>query len=713
MTMPNYLVKIIPGLWFSAALLSAAGGTDLAGLVRAYRAAPTPVHRAAVEAWGHAHPIDAPLGRLALGVTAYEHQDYVAAIAPLRQALPALPRIADYTAYYLAASQVEANQPEGVPAELAPFDSGAPSPLANRAWLLRARALKASDPQEGIRLLREHYATLPQPDGDVVLADCYQAAHDLPSAAEIYQRIYIRYVSGEAASRAAAALLTLKDVMGTAFPQLSPRQKLERAGRLMDARQYPQARAAYQALAESPEPLARDHARVRLAVLDYLGGRNSVAHAALTSWESNEPEADAERLYYLVECHRRLDREADMKDALQRLSSKYPKSPWRLKALISAANRYLLDNRPDDYAPLYKAAYTDFPSDAAAAGCHWKVAFAAYLRNQPDAADLLREHLRDYPTHSSAGAALYFLGRRAEESGVYAEAKPYYQRLVAVWENHYYAMLARQRLAQPEVARVTALPQAVEFASSIALPQAAPVPAAATAATTARVERSRLLRTAGLFELADAELRFGARTDGQPPLLALEMAGAAPAPHRAVQALKAMAPDYLNLSLREAPRKFWELLFPLPFRSELVADATLRGLDPFLVAGLVRQESEFDPQARSPAKAYGLTQVLPVTGRQYAKTAGVAPFTTRSLLMPAANLKIGTTILRGMLDHQGGSWEQTLAAYNAGPSRVAQWIGWNHYREPAEFVESIPFTETRDYVQAVLRNADIYRRLYR
>ena len=87
--------------------------------------------------------------------------------------------------------------------------------------------------------------------------------------------------------------------------------------------------------------------------------------------------------------------------------------------------------------------------------------------------------------------------------------------------------------------------------------------------------------------------------------------------------------------------------------------------------------------------------------------------TTRVLYQPAANLKIGSSILRSMLDQQGGKVEQTLAAYNAGPHKVVEWMGWGTYREPAEFVESIPFTETRDYVQAVLRNAEMYRRLYR
>jgi soluble lytic murein transglycosylase len=222
-----------------------------------------------------------------------------------------------------------------------------------------------------------------------------------------------------------------------------------------------------------------------------------------------------------------------------------------------------------------------------------------------------------------------------------------------------------------------------------------------------------MLRSAGLSDLADQELRFGARTDGQPALLAMEGAAAAEEPYQAMRMMKAMAPDYLNLRLTEAPRRFWELLFPLPYRAELTADAQRRGLDPFLVAGLVRQESEFNPAAVSHARAYGLTQVQPGTGRQFARSAGVGRVTARVLIQPAANLKIGTAILRSMLDQNGGNLEQTLAAYNAGPNRVAEWLTWNTYREPAEFVESIPYWETREYVQAVLRNAEMYRRLYR
>src|SRR6185437_14795600 len=136
-----------------------------------------------------------------------------------------------------------------------------------------------------------------------------------------------------------------------------------------------------------------------------------------------------------------------------------------------------------------------------------------------------------------------------------------------------------------------------------------------THVTTVRIERSRLLRAAGLGDLADAELRFGARTGAQPELMGLEIGRNAEAPYLALRAMKTTASGYLDLSLEQAPRRFWEMLFPLPYRTELESGARAHQVDPFLLAGLIRQESEFNPEALSHAHAYGLTQVLPVTAR--------------------------------------------------------------------------------------------------
>jgi soluble lytic murein transglycosylase len=690
------------------------GPATLANLVRTMRQTPSPAHRAAVVAYANAHSKEAALAHLALGVAALEQRDYPAAIADLEKLKSKLPEVADYAAYYLASARVESNDMANVARDLLPTRSmEIPSPLAPRSWLLEARALKATQPAEAVRVLRDHYSALPQPDGDVVLGDCYQAFGDLQAAVEAYQRVFYTYPVGDASARAAAALITLKDTMGDKYPQPPGSLLLRRADRLVELRDYMHARIEYQVLVDRAPSLERDQARVRLGAVDYYSGKYSTVLPYLTGLELPESEADAERLYYLEECQRHQGNDEAMHEVLKKLADKHPNSPWRLKALISAANRYLLINRPDDYVPLYKAAYQTFAGESVAATAHWKVTFQAWLHGQGDAASLLREHLKRYANHSTTGAAFYFLGRDAEEHKEYGEARVYFERLSKTFENHYYAMRARERLAGSEIQSATPSPKGLEFLASLALPQSKPVTSEATRPTALRIERSRILRTAGLSDCADSELRFGARTDGQPALLGIELASAADAPNRAMRMMKGLAPEYLNLPIASAPRQYWELLFPLPFRGELVADAQAHSLDPYLLAGLIRQESEFDPNALSPAKAYGLTQVRPGTGRQFAPRAGVPRFTTRMLYQPAVNLKIGSAILRSMIDQNGGRLEQTLAAYNAGPGRLSEWLTWGNYREPAEFVESIPFTETRDYVQAELRNADIYRRLYK
>ncbi|MDR3703337.1 MAG: lytic transglycosylase domain-containing protein [Candidatus Sulfopaludibacter sp.] len=745
MTMRICSAKIIPALWFSLCALGAmvwaaevssaiastpaksakkaaprkkappvaSGPVTLAGLVRAYRQAPTPARRSAVTAYAAAHPKEAPLANLALGVAAYEQKDFPNAIASLQKLNGKLPQIADYAAYYSAAARVENNDGAGAVRDLLPLRSTeVTSPLTARSRVVEARALKLTQPSDAVRVLRDHYGELPQPDGDLTLGECDQAAGDLRGAAEAYQRVYYQYPLGDAATRAAAALLALKDAMADRYPQPPPRLLLRRPDRLLELRDLSHARSEYQALLDRPPSLERDQARVRIGAVDYVAGRISVAIPYLVSLDVGESEADAERLYYLEECQRRQGDDQEIAAILKHLAEKYPNSPWRLKALMSAGNRYLLVNRPEDYVPLYQEAYRKFASEPAAATAHWKVTFSAWMHNHGDTAALLREQVTRYPTHATAGAALYFLGRDAEQHREFGDARAYYDRLCKTFENHYYALLARERLQRVEIQAVAPSARAQQFLSTLALPIAKPIGPDATPATAARIERSRLLRGAGLGDLADSELRFGARTDGQPGLLGMEMASAAEAPNHAMRIMKGMSPEYMELPLESSPRKYWELLFPLPYRGELTADAAERGIDPYLLAGLIRQESEFDPGALSPARAYGLTQVRPGTGRQFARSAGISRFSAGMLYEPAVNLKIGSSILRSMLDQNGGHLEQTLASYNAGPARVSEWLTWNNYREPAEFVESIPFTETRDYVQAVLRNADIYRRLY-
>ena len=173
-------------------------------------------------------------------------------------------------------------------------------------------------------MLREHYAELPQPEGDLALADCYQTANDLPHAVDFYQRIYYQFLSGDSATRAAAALLALKDTMGTAYPPPVPAQVLRRVDRLMDAREFAKARTEYLSLLDQLAGTDRDQAMVRAGGADLMQGNASAAMAYLRGLELGESEADAERLYYLAEGARRLGNDDEMKVAIAKLDKHTP-----------------------------------------------------------------------------------------------------------------------------------------------------------------------------------------------------------------------------------------------------------------------------------------------------------------------------------------------------------------------------------------------------
>ncbi|MFB3828479.1 MAG: transglycosylase SLT domain-containing protein [Bryobacteraceae bacterium] len=655
------------------------------------------------------------LSRLAQGIAAFDEEKYAEAVQNLKGLAGRIPALADYAAYYLAAARLE-NKDNGVkPGELEPVRAvRVKSPLLAKSRVLEARALLACGrPQEGVRLLRGHYAELPQPDGDLALAMCYEGVPDPAQAVAMYQQIYYCYPRSDAAVRAEAALLTWKDTMGANYPEPAGKLRLERANRLLAARDYGRARAEFQTLAAQLSGEERDAARVGAGVAEFLNGSGSSGYLYLRNLELAESEADARRWYYVEEGARRRGDDAQMEEALKRLERSYPKSPWRHKALTAAASRYLVSNQPAKYIPLYRAVYEDFPAEPQAAASHWKVAWEAYIGRRREAGEELRRHLVKFPFHNTSSAALYFLGRLAERDRKWNEARAYYSRLVELYPNYYYGTLARERMAQTQIAGAAGPAEAPAFLEGVGFrPRTGKEPAQPSPASLARIERARLLREAGLEDLAEAELRFGAKTDGQPRLLALELARHGDSAFERLRLMKSVSVDYLSLNLDEADRRFWEHLFPLPYQADLVRNARAQGLDPFMVAALVRQESEFNPKAVSSAKAYGLTQVRPSTGRQIARRVGIRRFSTRMLFQPATNLKLGTYYMRSLLDNWGGKWEETLASYNAGPNRAKEWITWHEYQEPAEFVESIPFTETREYVQAVMRNAAMYRQIY-
>ncbi|MEO8053287.1 MAG: transglycosylase SLT domain-containing protein [Acidobacteriota bacterium] len=660
---------------------------------------------------------DDAVSGLKAAVTALQSNNESVAIVALKRLSGRLPQIADYVGWFRASAEFSAQNYPAVQGALEPIWAQTPaSPLIGRAALLGAQAFgQTANASGAVSLLRKYYAALPQPQGDLALAKAFAAAGDTVSAAIYAQRVYYNYPASAESAEADALGANLQSQLGDNYPPAMGNAMLGRALKLLDAGRTEQARKELLALVPRLGGEERDTALVKIGVAQYIAKDSKAAQKYLAELSVQSPQADAERLHYLLLCARRASDRAAMSALLDELARLHPDSPWRLEALLAIGNSYLVENQVDAYEPLFRTCYESFPKEARAAGCHWKVTWAHYLRRKDDAADLLREHLRLFPNSDESSAALYFLGRLAEGADDPGAGRAYYGEIVREYPNYFYTGLARERLAALPAAEAVSLPvgrflRTVDFAKRARVRNFE-----ANTLAKFRLGRARLLASEGLEDWAEVELRYAAQNEDQPHVMGLELAAMASrrsAQDQAIRYLKRYAPDYLYMRIDSAPAEFWKLAFPLPYREELERFARQNNLDPYLMAALARQESEFNPKAVSVVSARGLTQIMPSTGRELSRRLRIKPYSTARLFQPQVNLQLGSYYLRSVADSVDGRWEAALAAYNAGLSRAKNWSTWGEFREPAEFVETVPFTQTREYIQIVLRNADIYRQLY-
>jgi soluble lytic murein transglycosylase len=298
-----------------------------------------------------------------------------------------------------------------------------------------------------------------------------------------------------------------------------------------------------------------------------------------------------------------------------------------------------------------------------------------------------------YPADEDAIAAKYWAARAAERSGKRAEAERRWREIITASPLSYYAQLSARRLRTPGWT---------------------PPPGGDAAPHVASVD-SALARVAALDRLGmDVESRFeldalGDRADAAPtdaPAIASALARSGQ-PSRALRvALKA-----LDRAGGTPSRALYHAAYPMVDGDALVEESKRNSLDPALVAGLIRQESSFNPRAVSAAGARGLMQLMPSVGASIARGRGYPLWNPALLFDPDVSLELGTAHLASSLK-AGTPTARALAAYNAGGSRVARWSQRPGTDDPELFAEWIPFTETRDYVRIVQRNADIYRALY-
>jgi soluble lytic murein transglycosylase len=666
-----------------------------------------------VDAYARAHAKD-DAGALAWLVLGYAHvldRDYARAIDPLSRAKVHAGDLGDYVAYYLGTSYQQTGRTAEALATLADFAKTHPDSLLVRdASVGYASALLVEGQAAEAATLLEQIRTPVRSDLELTLARAYAASGQSAKAAEILTNIYYTMPATVEADGAYAELRKLP----SAVPPTVTQRKT-RADALMNKHRYAEAADEYRSLASQVSTVDRDLPQLALADALHRGGRNRDAKQVLALVAGEGGEINAHRLYLLGQVAFSTNDNDTFYRTVTELRQAAPASPWLEQALLSAANLHLVHHEYDQALNAFREAQQRFPNGARASYVHWKAAWLTLRQGRnADAEKAFEEQIVLYPSGAETPSALYWRARLAEEDNQPLMARAFYQKLSDRYRNFYYAELARQRMKRLPAAAPDATTKYALLDRVPPLDSSGRVADSQPPSDELHVQKAQLLGNGGLVDFAVRELQAAAAADGGSwgPAETAQLYDETGHYDQAIELMKHSAPNYFALDIPDLPRKYWEALFPKAYWSDLKRSSAANGLDPYLVASLIRQESEFNPNAVSRANAVGLMQLLPKTGKLVAREVKLKRYTASQLYTPAVNLQLGTRYFRGMVDKFGGSSEYALAAYNAGSDRVEDWLSQGKYRDPQEFVESIPFTETREYVQAILRNASVYKQLY-
>ncbi|MEX2282422.1 MAG: transglycosylase SLT domain-containing protein [Gemmatimonadota bacterium] len=442
-------------------------------------------------------------------------------------------------------------------------------------------------------------------------------------------------------------------------------------------------------------------ARVRLEIgrAHFAAGRyNDAAKVFSELARASTVSSAAEALYLAGRSQYRGGDEADGRRTLIEVAKRFPTHPIAAQAL------FLAGDLAQDEQQLAQA--TEFFEQATQAGPHTEPAGIAHMRLAGIALaagnkDLALKRFEDYAAAFSTGVrhqqAVFWVGRTRLDLGQRDTAQSRLRQARDLDPYSYYGLRAAELLGQSVF--------------TDRLGESPTTPARTSGRTEAGLNRIDIMRQVGWNEAATFEQdRVRRHFDGNVPAL-YSLAEGLNRRNRASVGIT------IARELYRAAGSVWNtrllrIAYPFPYRDLIVKQATSRGIDPHFMVALIRQESAFNPTAVSSAGAMGLMQVMPTTGRGLARTFGIKRFKSSMLHDPDINVRMGAKFLADMMKSWKNRPDYVLAAYNAGPSRMARWVHFQEAGDPDLFLERIPYDETRDYVRVVQLNARIYERLY-
>lgn len=557
------------------------------------------------------------------------------------------------------------------------------------------------------------------PDGLLLMAKGFEATTNTQKAIEFYRKAYF-FGAGSKVGEEAEKWLTAQ------YQDLKPitsEEILARADILYRKNNFSDAAASYDELERLFPRDSNTSIQLKRLTASARAQQTARAQSVFNSIPLSS-EIKEEAFYQVALGYAKARQWEQAMSTLTDMRQKFPQSNWTPTAIVDVGMTARDQRRRSEESYLLKLAMDLYPEAIDVTKAQFEVAWMEHEnKNYSLSAKMLTEHLARYvdQDNSYRGQAGYWAARDSELAGLTDEACALYEAVTYRYGANWYGYLGLDRLMvmrrngkcqTPAKFPVNSLiPKAVENMKGVLV-----VAETATAKELARADKGEELSTIGLFDWAIEELEEAKKTANKSPKINLALAKYYRYKGDNVRALLALAksyPDYSQMFPEEMGREEWDIFYPLTHWNDVKFWANRRNLDPYQVAGLIRQETIFDPNAKSGANAYGLMQLLIPTAktmaRKYSSTDS-SSITGYSLFNPTLNIELGTAYMREQLDKYVRI-EYMAVAYNAGPGRVVRWKAELPVQMD-EFVEEIPFSETKGYVKGVIRNSAQYRRLY-
>ncbi|MPY88531.1 MAG: transglycosylase SLT domain-containing protein, partial [Luteitalea sp.] len=651
--------------------------------------------------------------------------------------------LAGYATYYAARAWLELGRVGEARAALRALHTQAPGgALSRKVLMAEGEAAMADEDYVAAATFFEQRLERSPINQDVVL-DKWAEALRRSGAVDLARATWLRLYYEVPTSGLAPVAKKRADALGApptrdaAALKAQREAELSRAAGLFSARRYRAALAEYEALHSAVTGDTRALVELRAAQANFHLGRHQQA-ADATRALTRPGAHQAEARFFHARALRGLNRRTQYVAAIRQLVESFSTSSWAEDGLNDLGTHYILIDDDAQAAQTFRELYDTYPTGRHAARAAWKYGWWSYRqKDYEEAVRVFERAASDFPRANQRGAWLYWSGRAREALDQQREALARYELVAVDYLNSYYGQLAARRLrasnltpgqltltpsatAKPMTARARTdaiLEEGEADGTSaddeFATPQVSPARGDLPPVLASRI---RWLLAAELYNEAIDELWDLERTWGTSPLVDATIAWALLQRGdnlRAVALVRRAYPHYIAAGGERLPREVLEVLFPLDYWDQVRQYAKAHSLDPYLVAALISQESAFDPDARSPANAYGLMQILPGTGRQLARRLGVRPFSTRTLRNPTVNIRLGTRHFKDLVEKYRDD-HLALAAYNAGALPVSRWLA-EHAGEnldTEEFIDDIPYPETQLYVKRVLGLREVYRELY-